>query len=342
ILAPSINERSARFTASANGILFSLAGIKGLGMGVIEQILQEREANGDFVSLYDFVERMKNACGRMIGKKTVEAMVACGCFDKLHPNRQQAFINIEAIFSTVDYVSRKNVTGQTSFFDIEEEEEEKFAMSPSADFSLKQKIAYEHDILGIYLSGHPIDEYKDLAGKFTPISKYLYADENMDNKSVEVLGVIGGIKVKYTKNGTQMLTAAVEDHSGSIEILAFNNTVSDNKALLQDMNVLKISGRLSIKEDEAPKIVAYKFSPPSLPEQAKPATVYISVQSADHAVTAKLEQLAAKYPGHSEIVLFEQPTRRYLKCRNISVAPNELCMKAIRQHFGVENVVVKS
>ncbi len=342
ILPPSINESSERFTASENGILFSLAGIKGLGMGVIEQILKERETGGPFASLYDFVERMKNACGRMIGKKTVEAMVACGCFDKLHPNRQQAFISIESIFTTVDYVSRKNVAGQTSFFDIEEEEEERFTMLPSDDFTLKQKIAYEHDILGIYMSGHPIDEYKELSGQFTPISKYLYADESMDNKNVELLGVISGIKVKYTKNGTQMLTAAVEDHSGSIEVLAFNNAITDNKALLQDMNVLKISGRLSIKEDETPKIVAFKFLPPAPPERAKSATVYISVQSAGKETMARLQQLAHKYPGHSETVLFEQPTRRYLKCRNIGILPSGPCINALKQVFGEENVVVKS
>ena len=153
---------------------------------------------------------------------------------------------------------------------------------------------------------------------------------------------MGNVKIKLTKNGTQMLTCMAEDRSGFIEVIAFNKTIEEGKALIKDMNVVQISGRLSVKEDEDPKLIADKFLLPAAKTIAFPKTCYISVAKADHFAIGKIENIAKLYPGNDQVVLFDRPTRKYYKCKQVRINLHKQCEAALIAVFGQENVVMKS
>ncbi len=263
ILPPHINYSFTTFTVNGNDIRFGLMAIKNLGKGFIENIIEERK-NGLFTSFYDFCKRMY---GKNMNSRAVESLIKCGAFDNLGYNRREMITSVKAVLESCEYEHRYSSAGQMSFFDTDVEDNSiEQAITRLEDFTITEKLAMEKEMAGMYLSGHPMNEYDDIskairADKTVNINN---AEENQkykDGDRVNVLGVLSNVKIRTTKNNQTMATAVVEDKSGNTEVLIFPQVLSQSGRLVADGEIVKIFGTISMREDEAPKILCNEITP---------------------------------------------------------------------------------
>ncbi|MEE1055716.1 MAG: DNA polymerase III subunit alpha [Acutalibacteraceae bacterium] len=257
VLPPHINYSYKSFTVHGDNIRFGLMAIKNLGKGFIESIIEERK-NGLFISFYDFCKRMY---GKNINSRAVESLVKCGAFDNLGNNRREMANSVKAVLESCERDYRYSSAGQMSFFDdILDENPSEQIIARLDDFTISEKLAMEKEMAGMYLSGHPMNEYDD-------ISKVIRADKIMninnaednhkykDGDRVNVLGVLSNVKIRTTKSNQTMATAIIEDKSGNIEVLIFPQVLNQSGRLIADGSIVKIFGSISMREDENPKIL---------------------------------------------------------------------------------------
>ena len=262
ILPPSVNESYKDFTPEgANRIRFGLLAIKNLGKGLIESMITERESNGKFTGFYDFCERMY---GKDFNKRALESLIKSGALDHLDANRREMVLNSEAVLEQLSSERRRNLAGQINLFAVGTEtskQTQRMEYQHCDDFSYTQRLQYEKEATGLYLSGHPMAKYAKLAKQIsaTPIVELLEEDtvlqEKKDGDVVRLLAIITGIKTKTTKQNTTMAFVTVEDVTGGIELLLFPKTYELYRKLLEQGNVIWIEGRLSLREDEAAKVL---------------------------------------------------------------------------------------
>ena len=207
-MPPHVNESSEAFTVSSGNIHFSLLAVKNLGRGFIKRIVEERTANGNFTDFYDFCRRMY---GKDFNRRAIESLIKCGAFDGMGANRRQMYIVTESIIEELDNAKRRNVDGQLGFGDLVSSSEETEEI-PSTEFSYPEADEFPHDVLlkyekevsGMCLSGHPMAKYLKIARQVNAarISDIISEDSNAykDNDRVLLLGIIGSIKKKLTKN----------------------------------------------------------------------------------------------------------------------------------------------
>ncbi|MBO5397879.1 MAG: DNA polymerase III subunit alpha [Clostridia bacterium] len=274
ILKPDINESDTKFTVSDNKIRFGLGTIKNVGIGVIDNIVKERNKNGKFENFTSFCERMKN---ETVNKKCIESLIKAGAFDNLGKNRATLLASFENIIDSINQSARNSMENQVSMFDIMSESEKlsesaKYSFTEMPEMEEKDLLSLEKDMLGLYISGHPLDKYKTYIEKQSTINSLNileindeiaesgYSKKYKDGQTVKYAGIISKIKKKFTKNNTIMAFVTVEDLHGQIEIIVFDSVYSRSSSLLLEDNVVLIEGRISIREDEPIKIVASKIS----------------------------------------------------------------------------------
>ena len=266
ILKPSINKSFTKFTVQDKKIRFGLGSIKNVGVAAVNNIVSEREKNGEFKNFTDFCERVKN---ESINKKCVESLIKAGCFDGMGQTRNTLLASFEGILDTINNQGRNSIANQVTMFDLvsdENVEEIKYNYIILDELSKKEILSNEKEMLGIYISGHPLDSIRELIKKNTNINSLqlknvedeLKNDNSnifKDGQNVKYAGTITNIKKKYTKKNTIMAFVTVEDLYGSVEIIVFDSVYSRINDILYEENIILIDGRLSIKEDEAPRIV---------------------------------------------------------------------------------------
>ena len=274
ILKPDINESDTRFTVKNNKIRFGLGTVKNVGVQVIEAIVEERNKNGNYYSFTDFCERTKN---ESVNKKCIESLIKAGVFDSLGKNRATLLASFEKIVDTINLSSRIALENQVSMFDIMSDKEEipdsmKYSFEEKPEMDMKDLLLLEKEMLGIYISGHPLDKYREQIEKLTNANSLDFAKayeeiENngrtlifKDNQEVVYAGIISKIKKKYTKKNTIMAFVTVEDLYGNTEVILFDSIYSRYSELLTEDNVILVEGRITIREDEPLKIVANKIS----------------------------------------------------------------------------------
>ena len=270
ILSPSINESQTKFTVENNKIRFGLGSIKNVGIAVIEAIVQERKENGKFESFTSFCERIKD---KSVNKKCVECLIKAGAFDELGKNRATLLASYESILEIINSSNKNKMENQVSMFDLMEEEGEelenkKYIFEEQEELNEKELLSMEKEMLGIYISGHPLEKYRNLIEKTTSINSIniLQIDEEIQNMSnstkykdgqnVKIIGIISKVKKKYTKNNKIMAFISLDDLYGTSEIIVFDSVFSRSFNLINEENIVLIEGRLSIREDEATKIIA--------------------------------------------------------------------------------------
>ena len=255
ILKPDINRSYTKFTVDGGKIRFGLGSIKNVGLAAVDTIVANREKNGEYISFTDFCERMAS---------------------------------FEDIIDTISGASRKNIQGQVSMFDMaisqtdsskDDMEKLKYKYTTLKEYSDQELLSMEKEMLGIYVSGHPLEKYRELIEKFADVNTLqmrdaseLVSTENEEDVSPEKLagrvqqlkdgqfvkyaGIITGIKKKYTKNNKLMAFVTIEDLYGSVDVIVFENCYNQCSNELIDENIVLVEGRLSIREDEAPSIIA--------------------------------------------------------------------------------------
>ena len=270
ILKPDVNESATKFTVHNNKIRFGLGSIKNVGVAVVDSIVAEREKNGPYKSFTDFCERIQE---ESVNKKCIESLIKAGAFDSFGQTRSTLLASYETIIDTIQDTARKSFKGQVSMFDLdsmdnEDKEELKYTFTELKEFEDKELLSMEKEMLGIYISGHPLEKIREQIIKATNIDtmKMLEIKEELDTTGntvkykdgqiVKYAGIISSIKKKYTKNNKLMAFATIEDLYGSAEIIIFENAYQNAANLLVTDNIVLVEGRLSIREDEDVKIVA--------------------------------------------------------------------------------------
>ncbi len=260
ILKPDINKSFTKFTVQDGKIRFGLGSIKNVGVAAIENVIKEREENGDFKSFTDFCERIASGT---VNKKCVECLIKAGCFDEMNQTRATLLASFEKILDTINNQGRNSIENQVTMFDlVQPEETVKYQYTVLEELEKKEILSHEKEMLGIYISGHPLEKLEEAIAKQTNINSIQIKDLNGENTSnfkdgqtVKYAGTISSVKKKYTKRNTIMAFVTVEDLYGSVEIVVFDSTYSRCDTILHEENIILVEGRLSIKEDEDARII---------------------------------------------------------------------------------------
>ena len=262
ILKPSINKSYTKFTVNEDKIRFGLGSVKNVGTAAIEAIVEERNKNGEFKSFTDFCERIQ---GEAVNKKCIESLIKSGAFDELGETRHTLMDSFEGILDTISGETRKSIQGQVTMFDIANEEtteKHKYNLNRIEEYEERTLLDMEKEMLGIYISGHPLEKIKEQIQKNTNINSLQMInmkeenDLSKDGKPVKYAGIITSVKKKYTKNNTIMAFVSVEDLYGVTEIIVFDSCYNRSSSELLVDNIVLVEGRLSIREDDDIKIVA--------------------------------------------------------------------------------------
>ena len=260
ILKPDINKSFTKFTVQDNKIRFGLGSIKNVGVSAIETVIAERTKNGEFKSFTDFCERIQSGT---VNKKCIECLIKAGCFDSMSQTRATLLASFEKIMDTINNQGRNSLANQVTMFDIVEPAETvKYQYTVLKELDERELLSQEKEMLGIYVSGHPLEKLREAISNQTNITSIQIKDLNEENsgnfkdgQTVKYAGTITGIKKKYTKRNTIMAFVTVEDLYGSAELVVFDSVYSRCDSILIDENVILVEGRLSIKEDEEARII---------------------------------------------------------------------------------------
>ena len=270
ILKPDINKSFTKFTVENNKIRFGLGSVKNVGTKVVDSIVEEREKSGPYKSFTDFCERVQD---ESVNKKCIESLIKAGAFDEFGQTRKTLLTSFESIIDTIQNSARKSFKGQVTMFDLdsmddENKEELKYHFYEREEFEDKELLSMEKEMLGIYISGHPLEKIRDKIISLSNIDtmKMKEAKEEMDStgyttkykdgQNVRFAGIITNIKKKYTKSNKLMGFATIEDLYGTAEVIIFENAYLNASNILLKENVVLVEGRLSIREDDDVKIVA--------------------------------------------------------------------------------------
>ena len=360
VLPPDLNESNDNFTVVEGGIRFGLAAVKNIGRGFIQKVMQQRETGGKFTDLEDFCRRMY---GTDLNKRAVENLIKCGACDCFGLKRSQLLQIYDAVLDTVAANSRKNVEGQIDLFGGFFDGGEAAAASPSVqvpelpELSRAERMAMEKETTGLYLSGHPMDDYRALlrGRNIAPIGEIMesfanHTDEYFDEQVVSIAGIVQTVRMKTTKNNSMMAYVTLEDDTGSMELLVFSSTLGQYGGALHENAAVIANGRISVRDDKDPQMVLNRVVPleqyadsdvaPALNADVPPArrTLYLKAASQQAAGVHKLVPILHMFPGRTRTVIYFADTGVRL---GGSCDPQEIMLAELRELLGENNVVLK-
>lgn len=268
ILKPDINESITKFTAKDMSIRFGLGSIKNVGIAAVDSIVRERNENGEYKDFADFCERIY---GESVNKKCIESLIKAGAFDNLGKTRKTLIASFEGIINMVADSNKQDYTGQVTMFDIGNQNQEmqkvKYTFNEFSEYTERELLSMEKEMLGIYISGHPLEKYRKQIEEVSNISTIEMKEANeeiennretsiKDGQRVKLVGIINKIKKKFTKNNKIMAFVTVEDLYGSCEIVVFESCYNNCSEILLEEGIVVIDGKISIKEDSDMTILA--------------------------------------------------------------------------------------
>lgn len=258
LLPPDVNESQSNFSVSGKNIRFGMSAIKGIGKNIVQKIISERDLNGPYENLSEFVRRLN---GDDLNKRNIENMIKCGMFDSLGAKRSQYLQVYQQILNGVHHNKKNTMQGQISMFDMMEEDNQQIEDLPDIDeFDKKDLLAFEKEILGIYISGHPLEELETQLKKYTNTNSLELTNNNIaDGKVVTIGGIITDKKIKITKSMKTMMFMKLEDMYGDIEVILFPTVYEKYSEQLYFDLPFVIEGRVNIRENDTPKIICDKI-----------------------------------------------------------------------------------
>ncbi len=345
ILPPDINEGEGVFSANGNSIRYGLSAIKSLGRPVIEAIVEERSNNGRFTDIKDFVSRLS---GREVNKRTVESFIKSGAFDSFGLTRKQMMLIYGEVMDSVAQEKKESVSGQMSLFDMfaPEEKPADVVVPDVGEFNKDELLAMEKEVLGIYVSGHPIDEYKELWGKnITNMTSDFELDEETgamkvkDKADVIVGGIISDIKVRMTKKGQSMAYLTIEDLVGTVEVIVFPKPYQEYRKYITEDNKVFVTGDVDQRVDENGKIRADRI----IPFDMIPRDIWIKFPDKQHYIDSEkvLFNLINESDGNDRVIIYcEAEKAKKVLPPSMTILASFETLEALRRHFGTENVKV--
>ena len=363
VLKPDINESYLKFAVINGKIRFALNSIKNVGQSAIEEIIKERKLNGKYKNFIDFCQRVSL---ENVNKKCIESLIKAGCFDEIEKeyNRYDLLENFESIVDGVAHTRKSNYINQIDFFGQIEEDSTSIKIEKSGRIpSNKELLDMEKEMLGLYISGHPLDEYKSYINKNSTIrsvdinqdedeSEEAQSNLEYDGKNVAMCGIFNKGKILMTKSGKNMMFATLEDLYGSVELVLFPNVFEKYENILQDDTVVKVTGKVSIKEDEKSKILVSnmeKIENATKKEQPKEiiiTKIYIRIPKdkfdLEDKVIGYIKDLSKEYPGDSEVYIFYDGTNKMrILNKNNFLSDISIVEDRLGKAFGKENVKIK-
>ena len=351
VLPPDLNHSEDHFTVEGDAIRFGLGAVKNVGRGLIRSMVKKREEGGPFKSLEDFIERMGDG---ELNKRAVENFIKCGAADCFGNHRSELLAVYDSMMDAIASSRKKNLEGQLGLFGMLEEDEARIPIPSASEMNKAELLALEKETTGIYISGHPMDDYRECL-KNTHVARIgtLMDEESRyeDDQIVSVAGIVQTLKMKTTRNNSMMAYVTVEDDTAAMEMLAFSNVLSQFGGYLREGAAVVITGRLSLRDDKEPQIVINRARPISdfaagTPEPAdKPVrqmprqgTLYLRLPGEEGKLYPKIRAIINMFPGDSSVVLYFTDTGAR---RGTKALLADSMLKELKNVLGDGNVVVK-
>ena len=363
LLPPDINRSEDRFTVEEGGIRFGLVAIKNIGRGFIQAVMRERES-GPFTSLRDFCSRMS---GSDMNKRAVENLIRAGAFDSTGARRSQLIKVFESVMDSIAAQQRQNLEGQMDFFSMaagtaSASTVKETPLPDIPEYTAQELMTMEKETTGLYLSGHPMDAYRDTVRKLNApsIGSILedFAQEGgpvrfADNQRITIAGVVTSSKTKTTKNNSLMAYVTVEDDTASMELLCFSRVLDTCGAYLKENQAVVVKGKLSVRDEKAPQIMCDSVYPLSTAEGGLPpvpqpqpkgeklvqgSTLYLKFPSIEDPAVRHMKLVFNMFPGTTQVKMVMADTRKVYATR---VLLHKALVEEARETLGAENVVVK-
>ncbi len=351
VLPPDINKSNAYFKTENNGLRFGLVGLKNVGLGVINEIVKEREANGNFKSFEDFINRCVSLG---INKRLVESLILAGAFDQFNVNRRTLMAVYADYMDRISTANKKKDDFQISLFGtiLEEDEGLKLEYPTMSEYSSKEKLSLEKTVLGIYLSGHPLSDYKDTFKQFSFNTSVLdfYEEDEEGNKTyteikegehVVMGGIISEFKRLATRGGQNMAFVKVEDVFGQIEVIFFPKVYEKSRDFIKEEEVVKISGKLQVK-DGVPQIVAdnvdklvIKENDATAPQQEQEFLGLVIPEDKESALDDILD-IVSSYEGNIPVII-AMKGKKYNA--HVSVRRCEGLISELKNYLPTDNII---
>ncbi len=343
VLPPDINSSNLEFTPTEDGIRFGLAGVRGVGEKVVEAIIDERRENGPYSSLHDFVNRLDSKC---YNRKTLEALIKAGAFDSTGYTRKQLmyFVDETPLLEGAAKRQKDRDSGQISMFDMFADSEdstfsEEVPPPDGIEWDKRTKLAFEKEILKIYVSDHPLRPYEGLLARMSKFRLGDLAERERDIKNATFVGMVSNVATKLTKKGTRMATFTLEDTTGHVECICFK--YEDYRESIVEDAIVKIKGKYEVN-DRGNQMMAFEVERIELDdekEDAAPTTLEIRINQSDFSQDAMgfLTQILKRYPGRDGVVLYISQTdgRKFRAELPTTVdARNKNLLTELQQLFG--------
>ena len=346
ILPPDINEGESGFSVSGSSIRYALTAIKSVGRPVIAAVVEERKERGPFLNLQDFVNRITD---KDVNKRAVESFIKAGALDGLGGTRKQFMSVFSQVMDRTQKDRKNNMAGQLSLFDIVEEEEKEglaLKLPDVGEYPKEMKLAFEKEVLGIYVSGHPLEEYEAAWRKkiSNTTADFAYDEEVQgvrvkDGAKAVIGGLIAGKTIKYTKDNKIMAFLTIEDLVGTVEVIVFPKTYEQSASFLTEDAKVFVQGRISVEEDKDGKLICEKIVP--FTELKKKVWIKFPNMEAYKAAEAGLMDTLRESEGKDGIVIYiENPKAKKELPPNQNVEADESLVNRLQERFGRENVTV--
>ncbi|MFI3325453.1 MAG: DNA polymerase III subunit alpha [Clostridia bacterium] len=346
ILPPHVNFSSDGFTVSEKDIRFGLLAIKNLGRIVIKNIENERKANGKFTSFEDFCERVQ---GSGLNKRAVESLIKSGALDGLGNNRREMLMGLDTVLKTIEYDRRTKIDGQVSFFDAPNITQ-KSNLPVATDYDQRQKLSFEKEVTGMYISGHPMSGYKALyqnrsVAKIDEINLSASGDMDIykDKQECDVLVVLTSINTRQSKRGGTMAYVVAEDMFDSMEIIIFDNMYQKYSTLITAGSELKIHGRINFRDEQDPSLICDYIAPASTVTIPKEDRSGLYLKIFDDESYKKALAITELFDGDTNLYVYYAKDKKLVqKSSKYSVNINDVLISQLKKLLGNENVAIKS
>lgn len=346
ILSPDINEGDYRFTPYEGNIRYGLAAIKGVGRPVIDEIVEERKAGGPYVNLKDFCTRLS---GRSVNKRTVENFIKAGALDCLPGTRKQKMLVYADVIDDVSRQKKTTMTGQMSLFDFAEPEEQKeldIVMPEVGEYGKEEILAFEKEVLGVYISGHPLEQYVGLLERniTNRTTDFVTADGEMapkvrDQAPAVIGGMITAKTVKTTRTNSLMAFITLEDLYGTVEVIVFPRDYDKNRSVIEEDRKVLIKGRVTVEEDKPAKLICSEILP--FDELDKDLWLQFETRADYEREERFVLDAVRRYDGRDmvHIYLHKERAHKLLPRSYATRAEGEL-LEILRDRLGADNVKV--
>ena len=346
ILPPDINQGESGFSVNGNSIRYALTAIKSVGRPVIDAVVNERKERGAYTNLQDFITRMAD---KDINKKAIENFIKAGALDSLGGTRKQFMSAYVQIMDHIVHDRKNNMAGQISLFDIVDESEKSsydVRLPDVGEYSKDMILAFEKEVLGIYVSGHPLEEFEDLwrRGITNTTADFVLEEESgetrvRDNASCTIGGIISNKKIKYTKNDKIMAFLQIEDLVGTVEVIVFPRDYEKNSMKLLEDNKVFIKGHVSLEEDRDGKVICEGIT--AFDEIPKKLWIKFPTMEAYQASSNELLQTLQTSDGHDSVVIYIEEAKAMKKLPpSCSVQAGEELKAQLCAKYGEDNIKI--